>query len=683
MNDEQLNALFEKHADQAQPSPEAKQRAIQAAMAEFDLQKTARVKKNPLWFQGILDKLRLSVNNTTQETNDMNTSIKPWAFGGLTTAAVALFAVLLVNFQDDTRLGTENKVADHQPEPVPEVAQLDDALAAEAGVEAEAIAAFDVSGAESSVSDKKVLKQRAEESVSQLASIPQAAPQPMLAKSRVAATLADTIQREPVAPLPVGQNRDQFETVDTNPLKRASERPVSTFSIDVDTASYSFVRSALNRGVLPPKDAVRIEELLNYFDYQYPLPVSKSQPFKPTVSVVDSPWAEGKKLMHIGIKGFDLVEAEQKRSNLVFLLDVSGSMSQPDKLPLVKQSMNLLLSKLRPDDTVAIAVYAGAAGTVLEPTQVKEKEKIIAALSRLNAGGSTAGAQGIKLAYQLAEANFNKQAVNRVILATDGDFNVGITDREALKGYIERQRDKGIFLSVLGFGHGNYNDHLMQVLAQNGNGVAAYIDSLSEAQKVLVDESTSTLFPIAKDVKIQVEFNPAAVSEYRLIGYETRVLKREDFNNDKVDAGDIGAGHTVTAIYEFTPVGSDAAAIDDLRYGAANKNSKKPSMPVSTSEYAFLKLRYKRPDESESQLLTHAVAAQNTDWQQASLLKQEVQFSLAVAGFAQLLKDPKYMNNWAFDEALELALANRGDDAYGYRAEFVQLIRKAQVAQGL
>ena len=505
----------------------------------------------------------------------------------------------------------------------------------------------------------------------------------MLAQSRVAATLADTVQREPVAPLPVGQNRDQFETVDTNPLKRASERPVSTFSIDVDTASYSFVRSALNRGVLPPKDAVRIEELLNYFDYQYPLPVSKSQPFKPTVSVVDSPWAEGKKLMHIGIKGFDLVEAEQKRSNLVFLLDVSGSMSQPDKLPLVKQSMNLLLSRLRPDDTVAIAVYAGAAGMVLEPTQVKEKEKIIAALSRLNAGGSTAGAQGIKLAYQLAEANFDKQAVNRVILATDGDFNVGITDREALKGYIERQRDKGIFLSVLGFGRGNYNDHLMQVLAQNGNGVAAYIDSLSEAQKVLVDESTSTLFPIAKDVKIQLEFNPAAVSEYRLIGYETRVLKREDFNNDKVDAGDIGAGHTVTAIYEFTPVGSDAAAIDDLRYGAANKNSKKPSMPVSTSEYAFLKLRYKRPDESESQLLTHAVAAQNTDWQQASLLKQEVQFSLAVAGFAQLLKDPKYMNNWAFDEALELALANRGDDAYGYRAEFVQLIRKAQVAQGL
>ena len=361
--------------------------------------------------------------------------------------------------------------------------------------------------------------------------------------------------------------RDQFESVAENPVKRAAEEPVSTFSIDVDTASYAFVRRELNRGVLPQKDAVRIEELINYFDYAYPLPAERARPFAPTVTVTPSPWKDGNKLIHIGIKGYDLDPEEKPRSNLVFLLDVSGSMNAPDKLPLMVSSMKLLLDGLGPEDSVAIVTYAGNAGTVLEPTPVAERHKILAALDRLGAGGSTAGAEGIRQAYALAEAGFDPEAVNRVILATDGDFNVGITDRGELKGFIERKRESGVFLSVLGFGQGNLNDHLMQTLAQNGNGVAAHIDTLNEARKVLVEEAAAALFPIAQDVKIQVEFNPGTVAEYRLIGYETRALRREDFANDRVDAGDIGAGHAVTAIYEITPVDGGDPLIAPRRYG--------------------------------------------------------------------------------------------------------------------
>ncbi|MDH3581948.1 MAG: VWA domain-containing protein, partial [Hyphomicrobiales bacterium] len=335
------------------------------------------------------------------------------------------------------------------------------------------------------------------------------------------------------------QGRDKFETITQNPVKRVSEEPVSTFSIDVDTASYAFVRASLNNNVLPQKDAVRVEEMINYFPYDYAKPDDRAVPFKASVSVLPSPWKAGRKLVHIGIAGFELKRAERPRSNLVFLLDTSGSMNAPNKLPLVINSMKLLLDSLGPDDTVAIVTYAGNAGTVLEPTRVKEKAKILQAFNNLHAGGSTAGAEGIRQAYELAKQNVKKDGVNRVILATDGDFNVGITNREELKSYVERQRKTGISLSVLGFGRGNYNDALMQTLAQNGNGNAAYIDTLNEARKVLVEEAGSTLFTIAKDVKLQLEFNPQAVSEYRLIGYETRLLNREDFNNDKVDAGDI------------------------------------------------------------------------------------------------------------------------------------------------
>lgn len=469
--------------------------------------------------------------------------------------------------------------------------------------------------------------------------------------------------------------RDKFEDFKPNPLKLVSEEPVSTFSIDVDTASYAFVRRALNNGHLPQVDAVRIEELINYFDYAYAVPKDRSAPFKPTVAVFPTPWNSDTKLLHIGINGYDIVKEEKPRSNLVFLLDVSGSMNSPDKLPLLKNSMRMLVDTLDKDDTVGIVVYAGAAGTVLEPTKVSEKGKILAALDRLSAGGSTAGGAGIRMAYSLAEANYNSDGVNRVILATDGDFNVGIRDPEALKDFIERKRNTGIFLSVLGFGQGNYNDVLMQKLAQNGNGNAAYIDTLNEARKVLVDEAAGTLFTIAKDVKIQVEFNPEKVAEYRLIGYETRMLNREDFNNDKVDAGDIGSGHSVTAIYEITPVESKGRLIEDLRYGSSKDSGK----GKKSKEYAFLKIRYKLPDETESKLITLPIDA-DAEYSKVAKAPEEARFASAVASFGMLLKGDSYIKDFAYDDIIELARSGKGDDLFGYRSEFINLVRLAKTA---
>lgn len=474
--------------------------------------------------------------------------------------------------------------------------------------------------------------------------------------------------------------RDKFEDFEVNTFKSVAVEPVSTFSSDVDTASYSFIRRQLNSGVLPQKDAVRIEEMVNYFNYDYPVPTTRAEPFKPTVTITDSPWAEGRKLMHIGIKGYQLEKAEL-RSNIVFLLDVSGSMNASDKLPLVKSSMKMLLSSLHPDDTVSIVTYAGSTGVVLEPTKASQHRKIMAAMNNLRAGGGTAGAAGIKLAYDMAEQNFDEHAVNRVILATDGDFNVGITNREELQDFVERKRDKGIFLSVLGFGQGNYNDHMMQTLAQNGNGVAAYIDNLNEARKVLVQEATSSLFPIAKDVKFQIEFNPTAVAEYRLIGYETRHLNREDFNNDKIDAGDMGAGHTVTAIYEFTPVGSEAVSVDALRY---TTNIKKKAVAPS-SEYAFLKIRYKLPMESKSKLITRPITAQDNVDECPALTKCQLpvssvdtNFATAVAAFGQILKGGQYTGDFSYDDVIALAQQGKGADTFGYRAEFINMVRLAK-----
>ncbi len=472
---------------------------------------------------------------------------------------------------------------------------------------------------------------------------------------------------------PPDLERDQHQSFENNPVKLVTEQPVSTFSVDVDSASYSFVRRRINSGRLPAPNAVRVEEMINYFDYDYAVPTDRSKPFQPNVALYPTPWNPNSRLLHIGIKGYAPAENKKPASNLVFLLDVSGSMSSRDKLPLLKQSMRLLVNTLDADDTVAIVVYAGAAGTVLEPTPVKERHKILAALDKLQAGGSTAGGAGIELAYSLAAGTYQKNAVNRVILATDGDFNVGVANHEALKGLIARKRKSGIFLSVLGFGRGNYNDRLMQTLAQNGNGIAAYIDTLNEARKVLVEEASANLFPIAKDVKIQVEFNPKRVAEYRLIGYETRRLNREDFNNDQVDAGDIGAGHTVTALYEIVPAGSAARQVDELRY---QKPAPAPTTLDKTAEFAFLKLRYKLPDESNSRLMTRAITDADLR-QDAAAVTDDYRFAAAVAAFGQSLRGGQYLKNFDYPQMITLAQGAKGADPFGYRAEFINLVRLA------
>lgn len=484
-------------------------------------------------------------------------------------------------------------------------------------------------------------------------------------------------QREhaPAASEPVG--RDQFANAPENAFKVARDAPVSTFSIDVDTASYSFVRAQLNRNVLPPPASVRTEELINYFPYGYEAPASASEPFRTNVSVFPNPWAEGRKLVRIGIKGYALPQASRPRANLVFLVDTSGSMETPNRLPLVKQSLAMLLTQLQPEDRVAIVTYAGHAGTALEPTAVSEKAKILAVIERLEARGSTAGAEGIRQAYTLAEQNFDAKGVNRVILATDGDFNVGITSKDELKGFVERQREKGIFLSVLGVGVGNYNDALAQTLAQNGNGVAAYIDTINEARKVLVEEASSTLFPIGKDVKIQIEFNPATVAEYRLIGYETRLLNRDDFANDKIDAGDVGSGQTVTALYDIVPVGGPRV-VEDLRYGAQAP----ASGALSPAEYAFVKIRYKLPKSNQSVLISTPVdrASEHGRFEDAPL---DARFATSVAAFGEMLRGGKHTGQFSYDDVLRLASAARGDDPYGYRSEFLQLVRAAKTASAM
>jgi Ca-activated chloride channel family protein len=459
-------------------------------------------------------------------------------------------------------------------------------------------------------------------------------------------------------------NTEAFANAAQNSLKITQDDPVSTFSIDVDTASYALVRSSLMRGQLPPSGAVRVEELINYFPYDYAGPEASGAPFQPTVSVIDTPWNADTQLVHIGLQGQMPAIEDRPPLNLVFLIDTSGSMNEQTKLPLLRQSFMLMLDNLRPEDEVAIVEYAGSAGQVLAPTPASEKGMIVAALMRLGAGGSTNGQGGLEQAYATADTMATDGEVSRVILATDGDFNVGLSDPDGLTHFIAKKRDTGTYLSVLGFGRGNLDDATMQALAQNGNGTAAYIDTLSEAQKVLVDQLTGALFPIAGDVKVQVEFNPAQVAEYRLIGYETRALNREDFNNDAVDAGELGAGHSVTAIYEVTPVGSPAQLSDPLRYAPATQTT-------GTDELGFLKLRYKAPGEDVSQLITTPITSDLAPSTEAS-------FGVAIAGFGQLLRDNPYLGTWSYSDAIALANANRGSDDFGYRTEAVQLMRLAQ-----
>ena len=664
------------------PDPAAKQRAIAAARARFEANIAADVSAETSpdasassATQGFRRRLRPMFGNNARHGRSAM-MVNPRFAAGLAAACLGIVAVGLT-----LQLNEEPAKAIRD-------AQREEELAATGFAEAEprerrGMTEQDEVAAGGSGAAPNTSADRADASADALgATGPRQAGPPRVARrlqSEQAVAGAPSRKAEPPAARPEPDGRDRFTAFEDNGVQRVADAPVSTFSVDVDTAAYSFVRRMLNAGRLPQPDAVRTEEMLNYFDYAYPLPASRARPFAPNVWLSDAPWAEGRELLQIGIQGYELPAGSQPRSNLVFLLDVSGSMRSPDKLPLVRQSMELLLSTLQPEDTVAIAVYAGAAGTVLPPTKVAEKQTIFEAMRGLNAGGSTSGAQGIRLAYELAAANREAGAVNRVILATDGDFNVGISNPRELEGFVARQREAGIYLSVLGFGQGNYNDALMQALAQNGNGVAAYIDTLGEAQKVLVHEATSTLFPIAEDVKIQVEFNPRRVAEYRLLGYETRALAREDFANDRVDAGDVGAGHSVTALYEIARVGSAGVQVPASRYAAVEQAGLKGEV---SEELAFLKIRYKLPGEEDSRLISRPI----TDADRVttgSVPAREARFAAAVAGAAALLRGGEQAGTLDWDKLIELAQGAKGEDPYGYRTEFVQLLRKAKIAGGM
>ncbi len=465
-------------------------------------------------------------------------------------------------------------------------------------------------------------------------------------------------------------NRENYTHFKDNQVKLVQNDPVSTFSIDVDTGAYSNMRRMLNQGIIPPQDAIRVEELVNYFSYDYPAPKSTEQPFSITTELAPSPWNNNAQLLHIGIQGYEVDNSHRPATNLVFLIDVSGSMNSPNKLGLLKSSFKLLTKNLTKNDRIAIVVYAGAAGAVLDSTSGDKKSKIIQALDKLNAGGSTNGAAGINLAYQLAEENFIKNGINRVIIATDGDFNVGTTNFEQLKELAERKRESGVSLTTLGFGSGNYNDALMEQLADAGNGNYAYIDTLKEANKVLVEEMSSTLMTIAKDVKIQIEFNPLIVSQYRLIGYENRVLNNEDFNNDKIDAGEIGAGHSVTALYEVVLNGKKGW-VEPLKY--RNQSNEKPF----SNELATLKVRYKQPDGDISKLIVKTIN-NNQLIENLNNTSDNFKLSAAVAGFGQLLRGGKMTQNFNYTDVQQLAKQTMQNDNFGYRGEFIQLVSLAK-----
>ena len=470
----------------------------------------------------------------------------------------------------------------------------------------------------------------------------------------------------------VDYNTEQYDKITDNPFLDVKQNPLSTFSIDVDTASYANVRRYLNSGSLPPKDAVRIEELIIYFSYNYAEPEGKA-PFSVATEISTAPWKPENYLMKIALKGISIEKKNIPPRNLVFLMDVSGSMLTPDKLPLVKQGLKLLLSELTEKDKISIVVYAGACGLALEPTSGDKKEKIAEALDAMEAGGSTNGGAGIQLAYKIARQNFQKGGINRVILATDGDFNVGISSQGELIRLIEKERESGVFLTVLGFGTGNIKDTTMEQLANKGNGNYAYIDSLMEARKVLVTQSGGTLVTIAKDVKLQLEFNPKYIKSYRLIGYENRLLRNEDFNDDKKDAGEIGSGHYVTALYELSPTQNKSSTppVDPLKYQDDRKNSK----ASDSDEILTIKFRYKEPNGNKSSLLSFPIQYNILDFGQTS---NDFRFASSVAAFGMLLRDSEYKGKANWKDTYELAKKSLGQDKEGYRSEFVQLVEKAK-----
>jgi Ca-activated chloride channel family protein len=472
-------------------------------------------------------------------------------------------------------------------------------------------------------------------------------------------------------------NTESYASVDENGFKSSRSNPLSTFSIDVDNASYANIRRFINDGQLPPADAVRIEEMINYFRYDYPGPESRD-PFSVSAEMAFCPWNQKHYLLKVGLRGKDVDKSDLPPSNLVFLIDVSGSMSDPDKLPLLKSALRLLVNELREEDHVAIVVYAGSAEVVMESTPGSNKSRIINAIDGLQPGGSTAGGAGLKMAYREAEANFLEEGNNRIILATDGDFNVGESSNGAMEKLVEEKRRKGIFITVLGFGMGNIKDDKMEIIADKGNGNYSYIDNLQEARRVLVKEFGGTLFTIAKDVKFQLEFNPARVESYRLIGYENRLLEKEDFNDDKKDAGEMGSGHTVTALYELVPAGSDEnpPAVDPLKYQKTPVIEK--PVNVLANEYLTIKVRYKEPDGSTSRLLTKVVTGPVRKIGDASA---DLRFAASVAEFGMLLKNSEFAGECTFDTAAALARSAGGDDEEGYRSEFIRLIKTAKALQ--
>ena len=500
-------------------------------------------------------------------------------------------------------------------------------------------------------------------------------------KAEQAKMVAGGLSRSLMAPMPASpmadapnagyqdEGRERYQKLADNPVRAVAETPVSTFSIDVDTGSYANVRRFLNQGQLPPADAVRLEELVNYFPYAYPLP-SGDTPFGVNTELAVSPWNPQSRLLRVAIKASDMRVEQLPAANLVFLVDVSGSMDRREGLPMVQSTLKLLVDQLRAQDKVSLVVYAGESRVVLTPTAGSEKARIRAAIDQLTAGGSTAGESGIQLAYQQAQQGFIAEGINRILLATDGDFNVGISDFDSLKALAADKRKTGISLTTLGFGTDNYNEELMEQLADAGDGNYAYIDNLREARKVLVDQMSSTLAVVAKDVKIQVEFNPAQVSEYRLLGYENRALKREDFSNDKVDAGEIGAGHSVTALYEIVPTGNKGW-LEPLRYQSA------PKAEARDGELALLRIRYKAPGQSQSRLLEVPIAAGQGAVAMAQA-SEDLRFATAVAGFAQQLKGGQYTGSFDLAASAELARGAKGEDHFGLRAEFVQLVELAQ-----
>jgi Ca-activated chloride channel family protein len=659
---------FEVLKSGAVPAPRAaaRERALNAAREAFD----AEQKKSAQAPKGNAAGGRLmSIINSLKGISIMDMRIP------VGTAAIALL-VLPLGWQlyNTTSLTPTSQVvpqvnqpvelaeADAAPEPVPVTEARE-----EAPVDAE-MALSDQAEAVAPVAPAPMMS--AESEVGRASATTKMAPTSVMSAAPAGGMMAESAADYMPPSQMVMPSGDEFAEFEEQRLKMAAEEPVSTFSLDVDTASYAYARRQLEDGYVPERDAVRIEELINYFLYAYPAADSAEVPFKPTVMVYPTPWNDQTQILQIGIKGFE-PEVADTRSNLVFLIDTSGSMDEPDKLPLLNRAFGLLLDQLSANDTVSIVTYAGSAGVALKPTAADNKAEIMAALDQLWAGGSTAGAEGIELAYRLAEQARIEGGTNRVILATDGDFNVGIDDPEKLKDFIADKRDSGVSLSVLGFGRGNLDDATMQALAQNGNGNASYISSFAEAKKVLVEEIGGTLHTIAKDVKVQVEFNPAVVAEYRLIGYETRALNREDFNNDAVDAGDVGAGTTVTALYEITPVGSGGELVDPLRYGGADAGA-------ASEEIAFLKMRYKLPDSDVSQLIEQPVTA-SVVYDDIAEAGADAQFAAAVAAFGQKLRSSAYGTAMSWDAVEALAQAGRGADEGGYRAEFIRLVDMASL----